>query len=113
MFKKDIWQKTGGYKVGMVSCEDYDLWLRMVPHAKFHGLQEKLVTYLSNPGGMTTTPIRKKSIRRIRDSREIAENFLEVKWPRKTLQNWKWESDNATGGLQGVVRHLKLTNFLI
>lgn len=91
IFKKDIWKRVQGYRVGMVSCEDYDLWLRMVPHTKFLGLQEKLVTYLSNPEGMTTTPIPKESIKSLRKSRKNAQTFLGVKWPRTILQRWKWE----------------------
>jgi glycosyltransferase involved in cell wall biosynthesis len=91
IFKKDIWRKANGYQVGMVSCEDYDLWLRMVPLTHFLGLQEKVLTYLSNPEGMTTTPIPQKSIKKIRESRKLAQEFLEVKWPRTFLQNWVWE----------------------
>jgi glycosyltransferase involved in cell wall biosynthesis len=92
MFKKDIWRKVDGYQIGMISCEDYDLWLRMVPHARFFGIQQKLVTYLSNPEGMTTTPIPKTSIMKMRDSRKVAQEFLQVKWPRTMLQNLKWEA---------------------
>lgn len=91
VFKKDIWERVQGYQVGMVSCEDYDLWLRMVPHTKFLGLQEKLVTYLSNPEGMTTTPIPKKSIKSLRQSRKNAQIFLGVKWPKTWLQTLIWE----------------------
>lgn len=92
MFKKDIWRKVGGYQVGMISCEDYDLWLRMVPHTKFLGIQEKLVTYLSNPEGMTTKPIPQKSISLIRESRQSAQKFLGVKWPKTLLQSWRWQA---------------------
>ena len=91
VFKKEIWQRVQGYRDGMISCEDYDLWLRMVPHTKILGLQEKLVTYLSNPEGMTATPIPKMSIKLIRESRKSAQVFLRVKWPKTWLQTLIWE----------------------
>jgi glycosyltransferase involved in cell wall biosynthesis len=42
MYRKSLWQKVGGYRPALTMAEDYDLWLRMSAHTKFHVVPQVL-----------------------------------------------------------------------
>lgn len=42
MFRKDLFEKVGGYRSYFKYAQDRDLWLRMIEHTKMHIIQEKL-----------------------------------------------------------------------
>lgn len=54
LFRKDIWEKIGGYDKGFDGLEDRDLWLKIGRLNKFYNFQEFFVYYLvhehDNPG---------------------------------------------------------------
>jgi glycosyltransferase involved in cell wall biosynthesis len=45
IFRSSILEKVGGYWELFPFAEDLDLWMRMLPHAKFSNLQESLNIY--------------------------------------------------------------------
>lgn len=49
MFKKDLWEKCGGFNANMKNgCEDYDFWLSMCEAgARFYILKEPLFLYMT------------------------------------------------------------------
>jgi len=46
-------EKVGGYKMGYVQLQDYELWLRLLLIGKIHILDEKLTLYRRNSDGVT------------------------------------------------------------
>jgi len=54
LFRKDIWEKVGGYDKEFDGLEDRDLWLKIGKLSKFYNFQEIFVCYLghssNNPG---------------------------------------------------------------
>jgi len=48
VFRKDAWEKAGGYdeELSSTNCEDWDLWLRMGKLGKFYNFQEYFIRYL-------------------------------------------------------------------
>lgn len=46
IFRKDIFQKVGGYDEQFIFIEDWDLWLKMGKVSKFYNLQDFFVSYL-------------------------------------------------------------------
>jgi len=49
IFKKDLWQKVGGYNETLRYGQDYHLWLRFLPHTNFHNLPDYLCHRLVKP----------------------------------------------------------------
>lgn len=45
VFRSSLVEKVGGYWEFFPFAEDLDLWMRLLPHAKFGNLKEALVTY--------------------------------------------------------------------
>lgn len=91
MFRKEVCLGISGYRDGLTSCEDYDLWLRMIKKTKFFGIQKALVSYLMNPNGMTKTSIPHGSIKLLRQSRLGAQRELNVSRAVSLLQTINWE----------------------
>ncbi len=55
LFRKDIWEKTGGYNEELDGSEDIDLWLKIGKLSKFYNFQEFFACYIGhdyykNPG---------------------------------------------------------------
>ena len=90
MFRKTAVVAMGGYRVDMHGCEDYDLWLRLMPHGSFSGIQKKVLSYLSNPVGMTRTKIKFSVIWRLRQSRMAAQKSLGVNLLHANLNDLLW-----------------------
>lgn len=42
MFRKDLYEKVGGYDPWITYAQDRDLWLRMMPHTEYHLIPEVL-----------------------------------------------------------------------
>ena len=45
MMRRRALVEAGGYRAAYRHCEDFDLWLRLVPHARFANLPERLLRY--------------------------------------------------------------------
>jgi glycosyltransferase involved in cell wall biosynthesis len=45
MLRKEVYTKWNGYDPHQLRVEDYDLWLKALPHFTFHNLQEILLDY--------------------------------------------------------------------
>jgi hypothetical protein len=43
--RRDLLRRAGGYRPGFTGAEDYDLWLRLLPDARFAKLPTRLYTY--------------------------------------------------------------------
>lgn len=50
LFRKDIWEKAGGYNGLFDYSADMDLWLKMGKLSKMHNLREYLINYLEKEG---------------------------------------------------------------
>jgi glycosyltransferase involved in cell wall biosynthesis len=45
MARRSFFSRTGGYDVALRRCQDYDLWLRGYPIARYHNLRRLLIGY--------------------------------------------------------------------
>lgn len=81
---------VGGYRPDLKGCEDYDLWLRLVGRGRFHSVDRNMITYLSNPEGMTTQPIPRTAIRRLSQSRDSAMKKLEINLIKRRIISAHW-----------------------
>jgi len=48
LFRKDIWERVGGYDKGFDGLEDRDLWLKIGRLSKFYNLQEFFTCYIGH-----------------------------------------------------------------
>lgn len=55
MFRKDAFNKVGGYSEHCGPTEDYELWSRMASHGKFAGIEGTVFRWRVNPKGITRT----------------------------------------------------------
>jgi len=53
MMARNLVQSVGGYHTAFKHCEDYDLWLRLLPKTKMANLPERLINYRLSPGQIT------------------------------------------------------------
>jgi len=53
MMSRNLVQSVGGYHAAFKHCEDYDLWLRLLPKTKMANLPERLINYRISPGQIT------------------------------------------------------------
>jgi len=64
LFRKDVFDKVGGYDHNFLFVEDWDLWMKMGTVGKFYNFQEFFVRYLDqeydNPGHYRNRGIRRK-----------------------------------------------------
>jgi hypothetical protein len=47
--RREALRAAGGYRAGFVGAEDYDLWLRLLPGARFAKLPTRLYAYRVHP----------------------------------------------------------------
>jgi glycosyltransferase involved in cell wall biosynthesis len=59
VFRKDVFEKLGGYNENLKVCEDYDLWMRMGKTGKFYNIPEYFVRYRESQGNLSYTQLRK------------------------------------------------------
>jgi glycosyltransferase involved in cell wall biosynthesis len=52
MMRRAAYEAAGGYRAPFRASQDYDLWLRMAPHARFANLPEPLYAWRRHPGGV-------------------------------------------------------------
>ena len=45
LMRRDVVRSVGGYHAAFRHCEDYDLWLRLLPKTRFANLPERLIDY--------------------------------------------------------------------
>lgn len=62
MFRKNTWEKTGGYDESLVFSEDWDLWLRMGKIGGMHNLQEYFTTYLQGSQNISNNNVMRNAI---------------------------------------------------
>lgn len=61
MFRRDIYEKVGGYREYFKYAQDYDLWCRMSFFGEFHVVNEVLYTRFVNvPGSVCADPRKAK-----------------------------------------------------
>jgi len=53
VMSRNLVQSVGGYHAAFKHCEDYDLWLRLLPKTKMANLPERLINYRLSPGQIT------------------------------------------------------------
>jgi glycosyltransferase involved in cell wall biosynthesis len=53
MFKREIYERVGGYRKEFEGAEDHDFILRMLEHCRAHNLREHLISYRLNPAGLS------------------------------------------------------------
>jgi glycosyltransferase involved in cell wall biosynthesis len=58
MFRREVFEKLGGYSGDCGPTEDYELWSRMAEHGKFAAIDRTIFRWRVNPGGITTTKQR-------------------------------------------------------
>jgi hypothetical protein len=67
LFRKDIYEKVGGYDKGFDGLEDWDLWLKMGRVSKFYNIQEIFASYsghqYDNPSYLDKNYKRLKQLR--------------------------------------------------
>jgi glycosyltransferase involved in cell wall biosynthesis len=51
LFRRNAWEKLGGYDESFDGMEDWDLWLRMGKLGKFYNIQDFFVKYLGHQRG--------------------------------------------------------------
>lgn len=90
MFRKTTIESLGGYRLNLHGCEDYDLWLRMISFGSIASVGQKVLTYLSNPEGMTKTPISFTTIRKLRTSRMSAHKVIGTNLLKANLHDLIW-----------------------
>ena len=56
MFRRDLYDKVGGYRPEFKYCQDYDLWLRMIKHSKFYTVKEKIYNRFIQFDGVSYHP---------------------------------------------------------
>ena len=64
MFRRSLYDKVGGYRPEFKFCQDYDLWLRMIKHARFFTVKEKIYNRYIQFDGVSYDP--KKFLRQAR-----------------------------------------------
>jgi glycosyltransferase involved in cell wall biosynthesis len=90
LLRKSIIQQAGSYKSMTHGCEDYDLWLRLIPISEFFSTQTAVVQYLINPAGVTRRRIPRESIRQLNKSRSAAQKYLKVPFLKRAYQTLIW-----------------------
>ena len=58
MFKKDAFEKLGGYDENLENAEDYDLWLKFIRKYKCANLNQPLLQCRTGPGSHTTGHVK-------------------------------------------------------
>lgn len=99
MFPRDLVLDLGGYRRDLDGCEDYDLWLRLSTVGQIYAIQETVVDYFLNPQGMTKTPLRRRAIANLNESRRLAQQYQGVPQIRRLIQNSLWTTKNVLRGL--------------
>ena len=57
--RRDLYQEVGGMDEGLRSAQDYDLWLRVAPKAKFHFIDQTLSRYIIRNESVTSNFTRR------------------------------------------------------
>ena len=53
MMRRDVLRSVGGYRPAYRHCEDYDLWLRLMPLTRMANLSDRLLCYRRSAGQVT------------------------------------------------------------
>lgn len=75
LFRKDAWERVGGYNEELKFSEDWDLWMRFGTIGKFYNLQEYFLKYIKdgqNKMNDNTSIIR-----------ENAKNNIKLRWKHR------------------------------
>jgi hypothetical protein len=75
MFRKDAYEKAGGYQKDDWPAEDYGLWLRMAAHGMFANLDEPLYLYRENQSGISA----QNSVRQLTATKRLGEDAWKLR----------------------------------
>jgi glycosyltransferase involved in cell wall biosynthesis len=53
IFRRDLFERVGGYRPRFEPAEDYDLWLRLAEVCEIRNVPEPLFTYARHPGSLS------------------------------------------------------------
>jgi glycosyltransferase involved in cell wall biosynthesis len=53
MFRRELYERVGGYRKEFECAEDHDFILRILEHCQAHNLYERLISYRVNPNGLS------------------------------------------------------------
>jgi glycosyltransferase involved in cell wall biosynthesis len=59
VFRKETWEKSGGYDETLVFSEDWDLWMRFGKLGKFYNFPEYFIYYLQSEKSMSNLNVRR------------------------------------------------------
>ena len=76
--RKDVLDKSGYYRYGLVQLQDYELWMRVLMECEVYVLQEKLTLYRRFNGGNNLSTVSiKTQIRDRHETQYIRDSYLE------------------------------------
>ena len=79
-YRRNLIQSVGGYLPQEFPCEDYGLWLRLLPATEFHNISEPLTKLRITPGSISD----RHSSRQAELSAELVEKYLAGQHPNAT-----------------------------
>lgn len=65
LYKREIYEKLGGYNENKYLVEDYEYWLRIAKHYTMHYCPEKIYRYRLHSGSLTQTKVREVTYKRV------------------------------------------------
>lgn len=93
LMRRSAIERVGLFDSSLRSCEDWDLWLRLLPQEQFIGTSEILVRYRLHGRSLSTDPNGMQ-----RAARKVIEKHFgpddDENW-----ETWSWEKRRAYGGL--------------
>jgi len=75
VFRKDAWEKVGGYDENLFFSEDWDLWLRLGKIGKFYNFQEYFIRYLQGSQNRSNFRIRSNMRLNIKIRKKYKHNY--------------------------------------
>jgi glycosyltransferase involved in cell wall biosynthesis len=76
-YRRELVQSVGGYSAHEFPCEDYGLWLRLLPVTEFHNLEQPLTKLRVTPGSISD----RHAVRQAELSAELVEKYLVAQNP--------------------------------
>ena len=99
-FRKDTFNKCGGYKLGIDSCADYELWMRMALHGQLKSTCSPLISYLDNPEGMSRWIVTIKQLSELNKTRGELLRSLNAPFINRVSINLKFALRQKIGRLK-------------
>lgn len=99
-FRKDTFNKCGGYKLGIDGCADYELWMRMALYGQLKLTCSPLISYLDNPEGMSRWIVTMKQLKVLNKTRGKLLRSLNVPFIYRVSINLKFVLRQKIGQLK-------------